>query len=67
MRRLIWPLREGQREVRFRSYSLKEAGMVKLRGVFKQDEATSPEEVYLKLEKSGSGYELSVVHEDGSH
>ena len=41
--------------------------MVELRGVYAQDSKVDVEEIYLKLAKSGSGYELSVVNADGSH
>ena len=40
--------------------------MLELRGVYAQDSKVDVEEIYLKLAKSGSGYELSVVNADGS-
>ena len=41
--------------------------MMELKGVLEQGQATSAKEVYLKLAKSGSSYEVRVVHPDGSH
>ena len=40
--------------------------MLELQGVYVQDSKVSVEEVYLKLAKSGSSYEVRVVHPDGS-